>query len=511
MALVLSLVLLVTTACGQRPSPSGSPPMAGPASQPPGGALQEVAPPGAVQQLNGGLNERAPRVEVLAPADNSVLPEGPWTLQLKVQDWPLADAGPLGLGPHVVVQLDDAPPIRLSSPDALAAVPMPELRPGSHRVTVYAARPWGEAVKAPGATRQLRLHRVSRNAAALPAPGSAQLIAVSPDGQVPGEPVLLDWLLLDAPLQHLRGDDAQWRLRISVNGDSFLVDRQTPLWLKGFKRGSNAVQLELLDGRGDPLNPPFNSLVREVVIGGGNRPAWLKPSLSPDELARLSGEAPPEPEPQAEPEPKPEPAPKPEPQPTPVPAAGQPSAPEPELEAEAKPEPEPAMAAKTAKTAEPDEPVEDPAAAKAVQEPEQEPVQQPKPEVEDEAKPEAATENLPEIAAQNGADSESDRNEAERAEGPHTQNTAVATSRSNPVASPDVSAGSSPEPNVDLPTPPQPVAPLERPSASATNSERMAPTTSLVGSAREQVSANGSLLQPKPRGPLAGLREKLGG
>ena len=311
-AVVLSLILLATTACGRQvggAAPAAKAALAGQASsiQAPSGSLQEVAPPGAVQQLNANLNERAPRLEVLAPADNTVLPEGPWTLKLKLQDWPIADAGPLGLGPHVVVQLDDAAPIRLTSPEALAAVSMPELRPGSHRVTVYAARPWGEAVKAPGASSQVRLHRVSRNGAALPAPGSPQLISVGPEGQVAGEPVLLDWLLLDAPLQHLRGDDAQWRLRISVNGDSFLVDRQTPLWLKGFKRGSNALQLELLDGRGDPLNPPFNSLVREVVIDGGTRPAWLKPSLNAEELARLSGEAPPEPAPEPEPEPQPEP------------------------------------------------------------------------------------------------------------------------------------------------------------------------------------------------------------
>jgi hypothetical protein len=39
----------------------------------------------------------------------------------------------------------------------------------------------------------------------------------------------------------------------------------------------------------------------------------------------------------------------------------------------------------------------------------------------------------------------------------------------------------------------------------------IAPATSLVGSARDQVRADGSLLQPKSRGPLAGLREKLGG
>lgn len=138
------------------------------------------------------------------------------------------DAGSLGLGPHLVVQLDDQEPLRISSAEAAANVAMPALRPGSHRVTVYAARPWGEAVKAPGASAQIRLNRVARNAAELPASGSAQLIAASPDALQQIEPVLIDWLLLDAPLQNLRGDDARWRLRISVNGDSFLVDRQTP-------------------------------------------------------------------------------------------------------------------------------------------------------------------------------------------------------------------------------------------------------------------------------------------
>ena len=36
---------------------------------------------------------------------------------------------------------------------------MPPLNPGSHRLTVYAARPWGEVVKSPGASRQIRLVR----------------------------------------------------------------------------------------------------------------------------------------------------------------------------------------------------------------------------------------------------------------------------------------------------------------------------------------------------------------
>ncbi|MBU6251508.1 MAG: hypothetical protein KGO47_10165, partial [Cyanobacteria bacterium REEB417] len=114
-AVVLSLILLATTACGRQgggAAPAAKAALAGQANgiQAPSGSLQEVAPPGAVQQLNANLNERAPRLEVLAPADNTVLPEGPWTLKLKLQDWPITDAGPLGLGPHVVVQLDDAAP-----------------------------------------------------------------------------------------------------------------------------------------------------------------------------------------------------------------------------------------------------------------------------------------------------------------------------------------------------------------------------------------------------------------
>jgi hypothetical protein len=41
--------------------------------------------------------------------------------------------------------------------------------------------------------------------------------------------------------------------------------------------------------------------------------------------------------------------------------------------------------------------------------------------------------------------------------------------------------------------------------------DRLAPGSTLKGSARDQVNADGSLLKPKASGPLAGLREKLQG
>ncbi|MFM7264060.1 MAG: hypothetical protein ACKOZW_00355 [Cyanobium sp.] len=251
--------------------------------------LQEVPPPAAVQQLQEALAERAPHVRILAPAADAVLPGEPWSLRLQVDDWPLVDGGSLGLGPHLLVLIDGEEPIRLTGLEAT----LPPLRPGSHRLTVVAARPWGEAVKSPGAMAQIRLHRTAPNPPVLPALGSPQLLPVSPPAAAPSEPLLLDWLLVDAPLQHLRDDDARWRLRVSVNGDSFLVDRQTPLWLRGWRPGSNAVQLELLDGRGEALNAPFNSLVQEVRLDPLQpRPAWQGGRLSPSDLAILLGQAP---------------------------------------------------------------------------------------------------------------------------------------------------------------------------------------------------------------------------
>ena len=251
--------------------------------------LQELSPPEPVRQLQTALAGRQPVVEILSPRDDSLLDGSPWTLKLRVHDWPLVDGGALGPGPHLVVQLDQDPPQIWTATQGT----LPPLSPGSHRLTVYAAFPWGEALRNPGAWQQIRLHRTAANPLALPARGSPQLLAVSPPAQAGAEPLLLDWLLLDAPLQNLRGADSPWRLRVSINGDSFLLDQQTPLWLQGWRTGVNAVRLELLDSRGDPLNPPFNSLVQEVDRDGSRAaPRWLGARLTAEELAVLLGRAP---------------------------------------------------------------------------------------------------------------------------------------------------------------------------------------------------------------------------
>jgi len=411
----------------------------------PMGRLQEVPPPQAVQQLQQALTGHRPRVTITAPQDGALLEPGPWALKVSVQDWPLVDAGPLGLGPHLVVQIDDQPPLRLTADDGarengVVMVQVPPLSPGSHRITAYAARPWGEAVKSPGALQQIRVHRLVANPQALPAPGSVQLLPVSPAELSQGEPVMLDWILLDAPLQNLRPGDGSWRLRVTVNGDSFLVDQNVPLWLKGWRSGDNSLLLELVDGRGEPLNPPFNSLVRAVTLtrpgaGAAAAPRWLQGRLNDQELAQLLGQLPP-----------------------PVPAQG----PDPVLAQE------PVVAAEPALTAEPDAPPE----AEQIQEPVLAPEQL------------TTTEQPPEPAHQQDPSGEGEGGEEEEEE------QEVEDDETRPE----------PEP-VALAAPPLP--------ARAATSERISSSTALEGSARELVNPDGSLIQPRPSGPLAGLRQRF--
>ncbi len=276
---------------------AGSPPPSAAPAPLASGTMHEVAPPRPTEQLKELLSAHRPQLTIVAPAPDTVLPAGPWTLELRVADWPLAGSNPGTPGPHLVVQRDQERPIRIgaapaSHSDEVSAdprtvkVPMEPLTPGSHRISVYAAYPWGEAVKAPGASTQIRLHRAAANPLGVPQPASPQLIPAIPFDLIQAEPVLIDWLLFDAPLQHLRDGDDSWRLRITLNGDSFLVDRQTPIWLKGLASGESAIQLELLDGRGDPLNPPFNALVTALTLTAGASPRWPSAPLNDAELNR---------------------------------------------------------------------------------------------------------------------------------------------------------------------------------------------------------------------------------
>ena len=81
-----------------------------------------------------------------------------------------------------------------------------------------------------------------------------------------------------------------------MNDDSFVVDQQDALWLQGIdnRSGINTVQMELLNGIGESLEPMFNNQLRAVPERQSPKPIWLQSSLNDTQLARLLGEAKPE-------------------------------------------------------------------------------------------------------------------------------------------------------------------------------------------------------------------------
>ena len=358
MAVLVGLALLLAPA-----SPSLAAPWGKQRSEPSSASgsaslLQEVAPPGAAQQLSDQLRGKQPQLSVVSPKPGSQVGTGEWTLQLRLEDWPVLESSELGAGPHVVVQLDQQEPQRIFSSDSkgLISVAMPALTPGSHHLSAFAALPWGEAAAGKNARIQWQLYRGLATPEALPNLDAPQLVAVPPQQLAAGAAVPINWFLFNAPLQHLRDGDEQWRLRLSLDGSSVVLDRAQSLWLKPLKAGEHFLKLELLDGDGNPLQPAFNSLVQElrVPISRAGAPAFFSSRLSADQLAELSDpnyQPAPEPEPEPEPEPAPEPAPEPETEAqAEPPAEPQADSPEPEapMNQDAQPEAEAEVPAATA-------------------------------------------------------------------------------------------------------------------------------------------------------------------
>ena len=260
-------------------------------SQSPSGRLQEVAPPGAVQQLREKLQRYQPNLRLVSPTDDSVINADSVDLVLDVRDWPVSRDIELGLGPHVVVQIDNQPPRQLDELDGnRVRLRIDGLSAGSHRFSAWAAYPWGEAIKTPGANLQGRFHLWQRVEGTQPENDAPWLVPVTSSANPALQPLLLDWIIWNAPLQNLRDGDGRWRLRLSVDGDSFLVDQQEALWLKGSSSSrGNLVQMELLNGVGEPITPEFNN---QLIHQSGRKttpPTWLKARLTEDELERLSG------------------------------------------------------------------------------------------------------------------------------------------------------------------------------------------------------------------------------
>ncbi|HSM81920.1 MAG TPA: hypothetical protein VLS96_09545, partial [Nodosilinea sp.] len=231
------------------------------------GQIAEVSPPEPLETLKQIIDAYTPQVRILSPRPGEVLDDTTVTVRLQVRGLPLFKNDDWQLGPHLHLLLDNEPYKAVY--DLSEPVVFEGLSPGTHTLRVFASRPWHESFKNQGAFDQRTFHVYAQTPQNEVNAKTPLLTYSRPQGTYGAEPIMLDFYLTNAPLhisaQAETNDDLHdWRIRCTVNEQSFVFDQWQPIWLKGFKPGRNWVQLELIDETGTPIDNRFNNTVRII-------------------------------------------------------------------------------------------------------------------------------------------------------------------------------------------------------------------------------------------------------
>jgi len=230
--------------------------------------ISEVSPPEVILELGSLLEEYQPQVAIASPQLDQILPDNTVTVRFQVKDLPIYKNWQFNLGPHLQVILDNEPATSIY--DLNQPLEFTDLSPGTHSLRVFAVTPWNESFKNEGAYAQTTFHILTKTDDNNPDPSLSLLTYNIPQDNYGAEPILLDFYLTNAPLHFIAQQDpddqiTDWRIRCTINGESFVLDRWQPIYLKGFKPGKNWVRIEYLDEKGEPVKNFFNSTTRIIT------------------------------------------------------------------------------------------------------------------------------------------------------------------------------------------------------------------------------------------------------
>lgn len=266
LSLLILLLSWTVSGCGDRieNSPlSRSQPIVSPIST---NKLAEVAAPSVIARLQREMDRYEPQVSILSPQKDEILDKNTVKVQIQVQDLPIFKNADLELGPHLTLILDNQPSQAVY--DLSEPVILEGLTPGTHTIRVFASRPWFESFKNEGAYAQTTFHVLTKNGNNTLNPSLPLLTYNRPRGTYGAEPILLDFYLTNAPLHVAAKENpelADWRIKATINGESFLLDDWQSIYLKGFQKGENWVQLEFIDDKGKIVENTYNNTVRIIT------------------------------------------------------------------------------------------------------------------------------------------------------------------------------------------------------------------------------------------------------
>jgi len=293
------------------------------------GKISEVSPPEVIQKLRAVLEQYEPQVTIVSPRADEVLQDDTISVRLDVKDLPLFKDEKLGLGTHLHLFLDSQPYQAVY--DVSQPIVLKDLSPGTHTIRTFASRPWHESFKNEGSYAQTTFHVFTKTPDNNPNSELPLLTYSRPQGVYGAEPIMLDFFLTNAPLHIVAQEDekddvADWRIKVTVNGSEFVLDRWQPLYLKGFTPGKNWVQLEYIDEKGNPIQNVYNNLARSFTYTPNGKDTLSK--LVRDELSFAQARSIVDPNYKAE---TPEPSSEPSPMPTVAPVLPSPEAKEPAI------------------------------------------------------------------------------------------------------------------------------------------------------------------------------------
>ncbi|WP_017295575.1 hypothetical protein [Geminocystis herdmanii] len=229
--------------------------------------IAEVAPPSLISQLNENFAQNQPQVKILSPQNNETLNTNNVSVSLQVKGLDIFKNEELKMGPHLHFFVDDQPYQAIYTTED--SIQLKDLSPGTHTIRVFASRPWHESFKNEGAYAQTTFHVFTPTEDNNPSPDLPLLTYSRPQGVYSAEPIMLDFYLTNAPLHVVANENpdddiADWRIRVTINGESFLLDTWQPIYLTGFNKGQNWVKLEFIDDNGNVIKNAFNSTVRVI-------------------------------------------------------------------------------------------------------------------------------------------------------------------------------------------------------------------------------------------------------
>ncbi|PPJ61789.1 hypothetical protein, partial [Cuspidothrix issatschenkoi] len=234
------------------------------------GTFSETASPDVIKALRPSLEGYQPQVTIISPQPDEVLQDNRVAVSLQVQDLPIFKDPKWQLGPHLHLILDNQPYQAVYDfYDLNQPLVFSDLTPGTHTIRVFASRPWHESFKNEGAYAQTTFHVLTKTEDNNPDPKLPLLTYSRPNGAYGAEPIMLDFYLTNAPLHSVADTNPEdtmsnWRIRSTVNGESFILDRWQTIYLKGFKPGKTWIKLEFLDNQGQPVKNAFNTTIRLI-------------------------------------------------------------------------------------------------------------------------------------------------------------------------------------------------------------------------------------------------------